>query len=183
MGKAALPLAFVVCFGCGGSESASVTAPLVVTAPPPVTYPSLVGSWGGTLAIDAGVYDGYSETIVCTHGWIITTQTEGTFTGTFQTSGGTVYNSAGTPFDCSGAGTISGVVSSSGSINNLTPNIPLSPGDCVRVEGSGLYSGNLAGFSPTLMTQTWDVVRCPELLPGGYTGFSRKLLITLTPRT
>lgn len=96
-------LSLVCLVGCGSSSSSSVApspsptpapspapAPQPAPAPAPAVFPSMTGGWGGTLAITSTIRSsGARSSNTCNQTWIVTTQTGGDFSGTFQLSGGT----------------------------------------------------------------------------------------------
>jgi hypothetical protein len=124
-------------FACSGSSS-PVPAP---TAPPSVqpVYPNMIGGWNGTLTINATIV-GVNASNACAESWIITGQSNGDFSGTFQLTGGTT-----TP--CAQSGSVSGTVTTSGTVSaghSVTIGISL---NCVRISGDGVYSGVVSGTS------------------------------------
>src|SRR3990167_7548035 len=96
--------------GCGGSTPTSPTA-TAATAP---QFPSMTGGWSGTRSMTLIERGGLNrrDSNLCTETWIVTAQTDGRFSGTFQASGGT-----STP--CSQSGTLGGEVSTAGGVSNL----------------------------------------------------------------
>lgn len=114
-------------------------------------HPALSGGWGGTGTFSAG---GLSNT--CNETWIVSGQTGGLFTGTWQSSGGTLAS-------CGQAGSLSGSVSAEGVIDNLTFGVSVGqiPAGCSRVAGDGVFKGSMT--STTLTVQALDTIRCSGL--------------------
>jgi hypothetical protein len=145
-----LLLLFVCVFvaACGSGNNTTAYVPTAPTPPPAPTYPSMVGPWTGTTTITAAIVGGLSGSNTCTETWLVDSQSGGSFSGTFQTSGGTTTS-------CAQAGTFSGTVSTSGSLSvrfSSTLN-PLT--GCARTGGSDSFSGLLSGGTGTLqMSQT-----------------------------
>jgi hypothetical protein len=79
------------------------------TAPPPPTFPTMRGGWGGTWAavwttlLPEGPVPGSAS---CGMTWLIDSQnTDGSFVGTYQETG-----------QCADAGSVSGTVSTAGAV-------------------------------------------------------------------
>ena len=143
LGSLGLSLAILAVVASCGGGSPGPTSPTPATSP----YPMMVGSWRGTLTVEQLVTPGSGERTVslCNETWVITTQTEGRFSGTFQAEG-----------VCAHSGTMFGTVSISGAITGLTFSAFVgSPGEtstCRRVSGDGVYAGVLSGTSLTAQT-------------------------------
>jgi hypothetical protein len=117
----------------------------------------MLGDWRGTLTVEQVVTPGSAgRTVnVCNETWVITTQVEGRFSGTFQADG-----------VCAQSGSMFGTVSMSGEITGLTFSVFVgSPGEtstCRRVSGDGVYTGVLNGTS--LMAHTAERTVCAVAL-------------------
>lgn len=111
--------------GCGGPS-----APTVAPTPPPVVYPNMLGGWAGNWTQTYATPRTNGDS-VCADLWIVTGQSEGSFSGTFQRSGEGV---------CPGNGTISGSVTPSGDVRfSYTANG--GPLLCRLIAGSGTFVG------------------------------------------
>ncbi len=64
--------------GCNGPTSLS-----------PLPFPDIVGTWIGSRTVDLRIDDGSTRSNVCTEPWMITTQSDGSFTGMAELGGGT----------------------------------------------------------------------------------------------
>jgi len=119
---------------CDSGSSSSVTAPTPVRPPEPQAptpqFPNLIGSWRGTLVVNAAIA-GLTGSNTCTVTWLITSQTSGRFAGTYQSSGGT---------SCASSGTVSGEVSSSETLIRLDLVQQVGSPGCVVLSRTG-YSG------------------------------------------
>ena len=115
----------------------------------------MVGNWSGTLTVETVVRGSQSGVRVCNETWVVATQVDGRFGGTFQASG-----------ECAASGSINGTVSPSGEVTGLTFSVFVgSPGEtstCRRVSGDGVYAGLLDGAS--LLARTVERTLC---LAGG----------------
>ena len=143
----------VGCSGGGGSAPASTpTAPTVI-AP---SFPSMTGGWSGTRSLTLTERGGlqHRDSNLCTETWIIGSQTEGRFSGTFQTSGGTTTV-------CSHAGPVSGDVSTTGTISNVVFTDPPPAGltVCTRTGGSATFGGVVTNAA-ALTVEGTDLQRC-----------------------
>jgi len=134
---------------CGGENGGSPTGPSRQTTQ---QAPNLVAGWGGTFtSTGVIVQTGQRATAACEHTWVITAQNGGQFSGTFQSAG------------CGQGGTLSGNVSSSGALSNLTFSVSvgqasLSGFNCTRVAGSEVFAG--VASSASITAQASDQLRC-----------------------
>lgn len=185
-------LSAVLCLclaGCGGSSSsvspspsptpAPAPAPQPAPTPAPPAFPSMTGGWGGTLAITSIIRSsGARSSNTCNQTWIVTTQTGGDFSGTYQLSGGTTSA-------CSDAGTLSGSVATSGALSALRfvgqPQTGATV--CTRISGDGSYSGVVSGAA-NLTAQSTDALRCTTTLAGvsASSDADRTLALAVTKR-
>jgi hypothetical protein len=142
----------VVAAACEGLVSPlsgpSAFRPPAAVAPPSPTAPSpgsdgvnLLGSWAGTTTISAGLA-GLQATNVCVETWLITSQTDGNFSGMFQASGGITV-------DCAQTGAISGTYTANGSIAGVIHEVGANSG-CAKVSSTP-YSGTV---NATTLTAT-----------------------------
>jgi hypothetical protein len=138
----------------GPSPIVSAAAPIPIGG-----YPNVMAGWVGTLTISSVYSDGGRESTTCTHTWAISAQSNGRFSGTFQ---------SGPAGACVELGTLTGNVSTTGVISELTVNA--ATGDdpfCTRSSGDTYYSGQV---SPTTLTaRRSDEMRCSfpaNSLPG-----------------
>ena len=161
-----ISLAIFVClsFGCSGGGS-SPTAPTTLTTTsttvstpvptPTARFPSMAGGWSGTLNVSVVVRGtGQRASNICTETWIVTAQTDGRFSGTFQSSGGTTAS-------CSDSGSFTGDVSATGTLSRLTPSGTSSSGatTCTRIGGDGNFTGVVSG-ALALTAERRDAQRC-----------------------
>jgi hypothetical protein len=103
----------------------------------------MIGSWSGTRTVEEVVTPSGSRSInVCNETWVVATQIDGQFTGTFQRSGG-----------CTESGSMNGTVSMSGEVTGLmfVPQGGSRTTTCQLVSG-GVYTGLLNGASLTAQT-------------------------------
>ncbi len=137
---------------------ATTPAPTPPPTPPPPTFPSMVGGWSGTLAVSwirrTTIGDVRNST-TCDITWLISSQTAGGFSGTYQNSG-----SGGTASPCSSAGTVSGTISSAGVVTASPMTLP-SP--CTRTSGTGAFTGIMSA-NGGLTAQGNDVIHCTIVL-------------------
>jgi hypothetical protein len=137
---------------CGGGGSPTAPTPPPPPPPPPApVYPAMMGTWAGTLTIVASIPGQPALSNTCQLSWILSAQTQGQFSGTFQTSGGTTST-------CGQAGTFSGTVSPTGQISGLTNDVGVGSTNCSRLSGDGIYAGILS--NNLLSATTNDRVRC-----------------------
>jgi len=137
--------ALVVVSACGSESPTSPSQQSVVTPPRPV-YPSLVGAWQGTETSSA-----LGISAACNMSWIVTGQGDANFFGTWQTSGA----------NCGQAGQLAGTVSTNGAISDLNLTATIAPSPCVRVAGTGLFSGVMSANVVT--AQASETIRCSQL--------------------
>jgi NADH:ubiquinone oxidoreductase subunit F (NADH-binding) len=123
---------------------------------PATEFPAMTGLWGGTLNINNGVN-------VCNYSWSITSQTAGSFAGSYEASGTCRLSN----------GTVSGTVSEAGAIS-FSPLLPLD-NDCTRLAG-GTVTGTVTGS--TLSATGSESQRCNT--PTGLFEFTRTYAVTLT---
>lgn len=157
---------------CGGGATPTAPSPSPSPAPAPAPaptpapapapqFPSMTGGWGGTRSITLVERGGFNQrdSNTCTETWIVTTQTAGRVSGTFQSSGGTTST-------CSTSGTMAGDVSTSGALTGLTFTSPApgGPTTCTRVSGDGTFAGVVSNASAAT-AQSADVQRCTTVLP------------------
>lgn len=149
-------LVCVVCLcllaaACGSSPT-QPSPPTQPPAPPAPQFPSMMGAWNGTTTIVA-VVGTVSGSNVCTQSWLITSQTQGSFSGSFQLSGGTTVA-------CASAGTVSGTIATNGAISGLTFSAQISPPNpgCTKTSGDTVFSGLLT--NATLTATASDAFLC-----------------------
>ena len=130
---------------CGSSPSA-----------PAAQFPNLIGAWSGTLNINSG-------TNICSYTWSITSQTGGSFFGSYQAAGTCRLSN----------GEVSGTVTEAGafSIGALLPleNV------CTRLAG-GTTTGMVSGTTVSAMSS--ESQRCNT--PTGPFEFTRTYVLSLT---
>lgn len=80
----------------------------------------------------------------CRELWSITAQTEGQFSGTFATSGGTTA-------PCEGSGSFTGTISADNRISGLAFSVDVPPAGCTRSSGDVRYAGQFANGALTAM--------------------------------
>jgi hypothetical protein len=120
------------------------------TAPQP---PNMLGNWSGTrlfVTTTAGVV----ESNTCNEAWIINAQSGTKFSGSFTGTGGTIIT-------CSLGGIVTGTVSVTGAVTNLTTTPTIGGSDapnCTRASGDVVFSGSISGN--TLTAQKNDVQQC-----------------------
>ena len=132
MRRAVLIWLSLLAAGCSGSSSSP-------TAASP-TYPNILGGWLGTYTsnLNAPNVPQLTTSGGCTVSFTITTQNTSTFSGTWQNSGG-----FGAVSNCASSGTVSGSVSSTGSLQSLTFGTTVGvgiPAGCSLTNNTG-YSG------------------------------------------
>ncbi len=136
-------VAFALCVaGCGSSDpvAPSSVTPTSVATPQPV-YPNMVGAWSGTTSIT--VQQGAARaTNICTSTWIVDTQGQSNFAGTFQLSGGTIVA-------CAQSGNFAGTVSTQGSITVAYATTGGGSTGCTTVGGDTAFTGVVSGSSLT----------------------------------
>lgn len=138
--KSFLLVVALLAVGCSGKDSPTS---------PGGNVPSMAGAWTGTLTLTLiNVGTGVRSSNTCTQSWLVQTQTGGSFTGTYQLSGGTA-----TP--CADAGTLAGTVTAT------TLSVRFTSGTssiCTRIAGDGVYSGVVSAHTAT--AQTTDRLSC-----------------------
>lgn len=152
MRSRSVSLALVLLAACGGS---SPTAP----PPPPITQPpitNMLGGWSGT-SIMTWTVNNQAGSRSCTETWLISNQTNGSFTGTFQVSGDRP--------DCVTGGTISGDVTPERDISVGYHTTTSTGPDCTFFGGpnDGRYHG-IVGSTGSVTLQANFGERC-----NGYT--------------
>lgn len=145
------------CVGYSPAAPSQSAPPAPIPSPAPVPpqapeAPNLLGGWTGIYSIatvDRGTGLRHSNT--CDEEWLVTDQTGGQFSGTFQLSGGTT-----TP--CAHSGTIAGALSMTGALSGLAHSVTLGSLPCSRILGDGRMSGFASSTAVT--AQSTDRVRC-----------------------
>jgi len=122
---------------------------------PSVQFANMIGSWSGTLNINGGVN-------ICSYTWSITSQTGGSFSGSFEVGEGCRQ----------GSGAVSGTVSEAGALSTGPP-LPLDA-VCTRLAG-GTITGTVSGSS--LSATGSETQRCNT--PTGLFEFTRSYLLSL----
>ena len=150
----ALSLSVLIVACSGRSAVVTPTAPTPVVTP--AAFPAMTGGWSGTRSITLVERGGFNrrDSNTCTETWILTTQTDGRFSGTFQIAGGTTTT-------CSQSGTVTGEVSTSGTLSALVFTDPPPTGltVCRRTGGSAEFSGVVANAA-AVTAQRVDVQSC-----------------------
>lgn len=136
--RLALAVLLVSTLACGSSSSPA--APSTPAPPPAPVYPNLIAGWSGTATITASSTS-VSASNVCQSTWIISSQTNGDISGTFQLSGGTTVN-------CAQSSVLTGTVTTAGALSiAFTAQAP--PAGCTVLSGTPL-AGVVTGASMTL---------------------------------
>ena len=149
----ALVVSTMLLFGsCGGSSPSSPTSPSAAPAPTPV-YPSMVGVWTGNLSnTNSGDISG---SYTCPYQFSISSQTQGTFGGTF-------FQQQSSDANCVGrSGTLTGSVSTAGGAT-VTPVGGTNP--ICTPQGSIAWSGNVSGGRTMFLSRTYT-----DSCTGGFT--------------
>ena len=138
--------ALLFSMNCGGG-SGSPTAPTApTTSTTSTTYQNLVGNWSGTQSVVVSSSRTRVFSITCNQAMAITTQSEGTFSGTYAVSGSDT--------ECVYAGTIdAGTLTTSGVVSAKLGTSVNAQDDCTRTQGDGVYQGSLSG-STLILTMT-----------------------------
>jgi hypothetical protein len=150
--------------GCGGGP----TAPTAQPTPPPPTFPTMTGGWGGTWAavwttlLPEGPVPSSAN---CDMSWLITSQSGGFFSGTYERTG----------TQCADAGSMTGTVSPDGGVA-LKPKSTLpSALMCVLTSGDVVYNGAVSAAG-ALTAQVVEGLHCTF---GGET-FDRNVSATVS---
>lgn len=142
MRRAAVVVAALAAVNCGGSPA----------GPTQVQFADMVGTWSGPVTVDLTFEDGTKRTDACSERWTITTQSAGTFSGTFST-GGNESDTCGRQ-----EGTMSGTVMADGTVMTLSFRVTEGAGACVRIAQTRL----VATVSGRSFRATWtDQILCP----------------------
>ena len=143
--------------------------PATPIVPAPVSYPSAVAAWTGTRLISAVYSDGQPRaTTSCEETWIIRSQSGGSFSGTFQSTG------SGT---CAQSGTLNGTISFTGAISDLTFSSAVGDNpECTRSSDNVRYAGTLSAKGIT--AQAGDRMQCA--FTRGSATAERSISITMT---
>lgn len=139
----------------GCSDSPTSPSPTPQPAPPPApVFLNMVAGWSGRATLAAVIRQTNERgTNVCDQSWVVTSQTGGTFTGTFQSSGGTLVA-------CAQAGTFTGVITTSGTLQSLDFDVALGAASgCTRISGSATLTG-VVSATGALTAQGADALRC-----------------------
>jgi hypothetical protein len=99
---------------------------------------------------------GPRQTYNCDLRWTITSQNEGTFSGTFQSVGRAPGDA---PF-CATEGSLTGRMGNPNTLNELGFSVVFAPPNCARVDGSGNLRGT--GGSTSLSGQMFDRLSCTD---------------------
>lgn len=143
----------VACSGDSNAPSAAPSAPPPAQVLPPTApaFPAMTGGWAGTATFTlTNRATGRRDSNICMDTWIITAQTAGRFSGTFQSAGGT-------PQPCAASGTMAGDVSTTGAVSGLT--FTPAASQCSRIAGDGMFSGVISNAN-ALTAQATDAIRC-----------------------
>lgn len=122
--------------GCGSNATPASPSP-----PPAPVYPSLVGTWTGTVSIGVLASGVPIGTNLCQTTWLMPSQTNDVFSGTYTLSGGSL-----TP--CVQSAAFSGTVTQSGAVS-LTFGVGANPAGCVLTSQTAM-TGLLSGGTITL---------------------------------
>lgn len=159
IGALVVGLLALMAAACGGhspiTASQSAPAPSAPGPAPAPEAPNLVGGWVGTYTIatvDRGT--GLRSSHACSQSWIVTIQTGGQFSGTFQ-------RMAGTTITCAQPGTFFGTISTTGELSGLIHSVTLGSLPCSRILGDGTMSG--IASSTAVTAQATDRVRCANI--------------------
>ena len=140
----------VACAACGGGESSLSTpaAPTPVPAAPSApNYANMVGGWEGTVSFNQSSPAGGSAAS-CRQTWVVTSQNQGSFLGTFQTAPpvGTT-----TTTTCTQSGSVEGVIAPSGAITDIVHSTVINPNGCMRTMRTAMV-GVVTGSSLSAQT-------------------------------
>jgi hypothetical protein len=140
--------------GCGDNEPSS----------PSSTYPTMVGSWEGTVTTSGSV-GGTPASNTCREAWTISSQSAGDFLGMFQTSGGTAA-------PCTQSGTVNGIVTTGSAVTDIVHSAG-SPNTCTRLQRSAM-AGVVTGAA--LSAQSSETLSCSG------TTLTRSIAVSMTKR-
>jgi hypothetical protein len=124
-----------------------------------------VGSWEGTVTTSGSV-GGTTATNTCRETWTISSQAEGDFLGTFQTSGGTTA-------PCAQSGAVNGVVTTGSAVTDIVHSAVINPTSCTRLQRTAM-AGSVTGA--VLSAQSDETLACSG------TTLTRRLAIAMTKR-
>lgn len=145
MKRVLLALIIVTAAACGSSSPSSPSMPSAPVPTAPV-YPNLVAGWSGTATIGA-VGGGAAASNVCQTTWVITSQSAGSFSGSYQLSGGTTTT-------CGQSASVQGTVDTTGQISiAFTSNQSAVPAGCTIAGGTamtGVVTGNAMTLQQTV---------------------------------
>ena len=82
---------------------------------------------------------GGRQTYRCEHRWTVTSQNEGTFSGTFQSVASGPNDG---PF-CATEGSFTGTMSNGNTLRKLRFTRPFAPAECARILGDGTLAGTV----------------------------------------
>lgn len=145
----ALLIAVLVSIACGGPST-----PTVPPTPAPIIYPNMLGGWSGTQAdtwvsVDGTRPGGRS----CNEAWLVTSQVDSFFSGSFQRTQGNSDVCARSG-NIEGRAEASGIFSVSYSATGVAGGCQLIGGDQVR---RGVVSPNGNVTAGTVL-----ILRCPD---------------------
>lgn len=151
-------LLLVACLAasCGGDDG---------SLGPSQTYPSMVGSWEGTLTV-SGTAGGSPVSNTCRETWTISSQSSADFAGTFETSGGS-------PNPCAQSGSLNGTVATGGGVTDIVHSALINPNACTRVSRTAM-AGSVNGA--VLTAQSNETLSCNG------TTITRTLAVSMTKR-
>jgi hypothetical protein len=147
----AVVAAICLAIGCG---STTVENP----AAPSLQYPSLLGQWRGTGALELTAADGSSfGSVGCPGFWTVKFQDGGNFSGQVAFGGNSWLADRFCPYD----GSFSGTIAVTGAMTlRITP--PLTQG-CSRVTGDGTFTG-MRRTDGTIFIETSEAVTCLDVV-------------------
>jgi hypothetical protein len=121
--------------------------------PPALIFPTMTGGWSGTSSAAWTTFlpngNAGPGGVTCSHTWLIASQSGGSFSGTWQQSG----------TGCADAGTMSGMVSASGTVAFTFQSTMPSAIVCTRTSGDGVYNG-VVSAGGALTAQRSESIHC-----------------------
>src|SRR5215208_1335004 len=125
---------------CGRTSTTTIAGPSRASD----TFPSIIGNWQGsaTVALTNRADGAVTGSFSCNQNWKVTSQSGAEFSGAMDSTG---QSSSSDKFCALGGTSISGVITSDGTISSLRLTNGIGASGCTRLLGDDVFTGQLTG--------------------------------------